>query len=312
MSEVKYYLYKITNRVNGKLYIGVTKDPEYRKRSHFRKGERLVNKACEKYGKDKLTFEIICIGAKDYIYDLEVKAIKLYNSDSTTGHGYNICSGGFKGDAGNKGRKHKYKSDDLPHYVSGFWFPNKRTALSCLGWGTGKFNSRKKSGSLGEECVLQKRFGPQTDVYVSGFWFPSKKVATTCLSMTPAVYERLRVEGILGSTEQPARKSNSTAIRVPNYFKGFWFPDLYIAAKVFNMRPEAIRQRILRGSFEERGGKTENTQTREYLILGKTFKSIEEASIHFNIPPTTVKNRVSRGTPGYGYIHTIKEFQIGT
>lgn len=138
MSEV-HYLYKITNLVNNKLYIGVTKDPAARKKAHFsnRAGinSRLVNKAFTKYGKNNLTFAVICVGSKDYIYDLEIQAIKLYNSDATDGHGYNICSGGLKGDSGNLGRKHQTKKDDVPTFVSGFWFPNKRTALKALGWG---------------------------------------------------------------------------------------------------------------------------------------------------------------------------------
>ncbi len=204
MEEV-HYLYKVTNLINGKLYIGVTKDPKHRKETHFSKGPRLVNRAYKKYGKDALTFEVICVGSKGYIYDLEVEAIKLYNSDATTGHGYNVCSGGFKGDAGNKGRKHHSKSDDIPYYVSGFWFPNKRTAVSSLNWGDGRFNSRRKLGVLGNECVLKSRYGPQSYVYVTGFWFPSKKVATSALGMSSGIFQRRKTRGTLGDILSPEK-----------------------------------------------------------------------------------------------------------
>ena len=260
--EETHYLYKITNLINGKLYIGVTKDPKHRKDSHFSKGQRLVNKAYEKYGKEGLSFEVICAGSKDYIYDLEVKAIKLYNSDASMGHGYNVCSGGFKGDSGNKGRKHKVKSDDTPHYVSGFWFPNRRSALAALNWGEGRFNSRKKLGVLGDECVLQKRHGPQFAVYVAGFWFPSKKVATSKLGMTSNIFQRRKLEGLLGEVTTPPRKSNSTVTLKPCYFKGFWFDSVGTASLVFSMKPEAIRQRVLRGNYEECNSKQKQSVER--------------------------------------------------
>lgn len=301
-----HYLYKITNLVNGKLYIGVTKNPKHRQLSHFSKGERLVNKACEKYGKDNLTFEIICEGSKDYIYDLEVKAIKLYNSDATTGHGYNICSGGIHGNAGNVGREHLTRVDDTPYYVSGFWFPNKRTALKSLGWGVGKFNSRHNSGVLGETEVTPKRQGPQEPVFVSGFWFSSKKQAMSVIPISQNVYENRRVAGTLGDVQQPDRKSNSTALKVPNYYRGFWFPDLTIASEIFKKSPESIRQQILRGVFEENNKVKQKPPSRNYLAEGLEFDSLEEASIALLIPANTIKNRISKGVPNYGYIYSTK------
>lgn len=307
MTDDTHYLYKITNKVNGKLYIGVTKNPKHRQLSHFSKGERLVNKAYKKYGKENLTFEIICVGTKDYIYDLEVKAIKLYNSDATTGHGYNVCSGGVHGDSGNVGREHLTRVDDTAYYVSGFWFPNKRTALKSLGWGSGMFNSRNKAGVLGDTLIQEKRQGPQEPVYVSGFWFTSKKVALVHTSITPNVYEKRRKEGSLGETYYlPERKSNSTALRVPNYYLGFWFPDLIVASEIFNKSPEAIRHQILRGVFEENNKVKQKSPRRNYLAEGLEFKSLEEAAMALLIPATTIKNRISKGVPNYGYIYSTK------
>lgn len=256
MEEI-HYLYKITNLVNGKLYIGVTKDPKHRQECHFSNGDRLVNKAYTKYGKDNLIFEIICVGSKEYIYDLEIKAIELYKSDATTGHGYNICSGGFKGDSGNKGRTHTVKVNDKPHFVSGFWFPNRRTALKALNWGAGKFNSRKSKGILGSTKDTPRKYGKQDPVYVMGFWFPNKKKVMSTLNISLDIFQRRKLEGTLGNIVSPERKSNSTVLLKPCYFKGFWFDSYENASKVFNMKPEAIRQRILRGYYEECNSKQE-------------------------------------------------------
>jgi len=307
LTDDTHYLYKITNKVNGKLYIGVTKNPKHRQLSHFSKGERLVNKAYKKYGKENLTFEIICVSSNDYIYDLEVKAIKLYNTDATTGHGYNICSGGIHGDSGNVGREHLSRVDDTSYYVSGFWFPNKRTALKALSWGEGMFNSRNNAGVLGDTVMPIRRQGPQEPVYVSGFWFPSKKVALAYTSITPNVYEKRRKEGSLGETYYlPERKSNSTALRVPNYYLGFWFPDLIVASEIFNKSPEAIRQQILRGVFEENNKIKQEPPVRNYLVEGLEYKSLDDAARALSTTESAIKSRISRGLPNYGYIYSTR------
>lgn len=308
MQEDIHYLYKITNLINGKLYIGVTKDPKHRKECHFSKAneDRLVNKAVAKYGKENILFEIICIGSKQYIYDLEIEAIKAYNSDANTGHGYNICSGGFKGGAGNLGRKHITKSDDVPYYVSGFWFPNKRTSLRSLNWGVGKFNSRKKKDILGSIVDVTVKNGPQKFTYVSGFWFPSKKFALEYLNITSSVYQTRKVDETLGNVTVAERKSNSTALKVPNYYRGFWFPDLDIASLIFKKTPESIRQQINRGVFEEDIKIKNKKPSRNYVAEGKEFTTLGEASAELGIPLTTIKNRISKGVPNYGRTYSTQ------
>lgn len=256
MQESIYYLYKITNLVNGKLYIGVTDNPKTRMKQHFynknQNKNSIIRKAVNKYGPENFSFEVICVGSREYIYDLEIKAISLYN---TMEDGYNIKPGGV----GGKGHKVKTRADDKPVYVAGFWFPNKRTAISST-------------------------------------------------KMSLNVYEKRRQDGTLGEYPYTVpRKSNSTALAVPNYFKGFWFPDLYIVSKLFNITPESARQRILRGYFEENNKKSKNKIIRKYFVLGESFTSLEEASEFHKIPLTTIKNRISKGIQNYTYTYEIQE-----
>ena len=83
------YIYKITNTVNNKSYIGYTKNPSARWKAHqHRQGSNLVFQAIKKYGIDKFKFEII---AKDTI-DNEQKYIIIYNT--ITPNGYNVTEGG--------------------------------------------------------------------------------------------------------------------------------------------------------------------------------------------------------------------------
>lgn len=193
MTEVvdTFYLYKITNTVNGKLYIGVTKDYNLRFRQHMTKlsTKNLLSKAVKKYGRDKFKCEVICIGSKEYICSLEQKAIELYRSNIIYGTGYNVAEGGYGGSTPRRGKVAKRK-DDTPVYVSGFWFPNKRTALDSLKWTNSKFRYRKSLGILGNVFIENLNSSSRGNaittipIYYRGFWFPGVNIACDVYKMT--------------------------------------------------------------------------------------------------------------------------------
>lgn len=94
------YIYKITNKINGKSYIGKTTDLNKRFTQHFsgRGCTKALNKAIEKYGKDNFTFECLETVIKNTLEELnttlnnrECYFIKEYN---TFGVGYNCTLGG--------------------------------------------------------------------------------------------------------------------------------------------------------------------------------------------------------------------------
>lgn len=197
-----HYLYKIENKVNGKLYIGVTKNLEHRKNCHLRypnyKDEiRLVNLAVEKYGEESFDFSVLCVGDREYIYNLEVKAILAFNSHTTTGHGYNLCVGGKGGKGGKRGPVNK-RVDDKFVYVSGWWFPNKRTSLKTLGWKTGLYNSRERKGMLGIVQLQELKRSDDRFVFVSGFWFPNRRLAMKSLNWGVSKYNHRKRNNQLG------------------------------------------------------------------------------------------------------------------
>ena len=93
------YIYKITNRINKKIYIGVTtqENPNSRwsdHKSHNRQetGCPLLMKAFKKYGEDAFKFEILIICFNEDVFRFENDYIKKYNSLSP--NGYNIAEGG--------------------------------------------------------------------------------------------------------------------------------------------------------------------------------------------------------------------------
>lgn len=87
------YIYKITNKITCKIYIGQAIDPELRFQQHCQKKEKyvsLINQAIQKYGKENFSFEIIGKFA-DY-NEKEKYYIKIYNTISP--NGYNFTEGG--------------------------------------------------------------------------------------------------------------------------------------------------------------------------------------------------------------------------
>jgi len=86
-------IYKITNKINGKVYIGQTKMSIKRRfYNHCQKGAILFS-AINKYGKDNFNIQEICVAFNKKDLDLlETKIINKYKS--ITPNGYNIEGGG--------------------------------------------------------------------------------------------------------------------------------------------------------------------------------------------------------------------------
>lgn len=91
---MRKYIYKITNMINNKCYIGQTKD--YKKRFQQHKTchsdsepNKVLYKAIKKYGVENFTFEVIDEG--ENYNELEKYWIQYYNSYK---HGYNETLGG--------------------------------------------------------------------------------------------------------------------------------------------------------------------------------------------------------------------------
>ncbi len=104
------YLYKITNKVDNKSYIGVTIKHNYndRWRKHinclkYKEGCPLLKNAMKKYGTDQFEFKILIICFDEDVVKYEKEYIKRYNTLSP--NGYNLLNGGQLGD-GFVGYKH--------------------------------------------------------------------------------------------------------------------------------------------------------------------------------------------------------------
>ena len=98
-------IYKITNKVNGKCYIGQSQDIATRFREHRyllrqnKYSNKKIQNAWNKYGEENFTFEIIEECMLDELDEKEMKYIKEYDSHY---NGYNNTDGG----GGIRGWKH--------------------------------------------------------------------------------------------------------------------------------------------------------------------------------------------------------------
>lgn len=88
-------IYKITNHVNNKIYVGQTVQPLYKRwwRHCHSGGKSVIGNAIEKYGKENFSVEVIDhANTLDELNEKEIKWIEYYNCVSP--NGYNIAGGG--------------------------------------------------------------------------------------------------------------------------------------------------------------------------------------------------------------------------
>lgn len=92
-----YYVYKLTNQINGKFYIGKTNNTEIRwsgNGTQYRRSPKLFA-AIQKYGWDNFTKEVLMTASTDeQISELESFFIRVFEAQK---FGYNIADGGSGG-----------------------------------------------------------------------------------------------------------------------------------------------------------------------------------------------------------------------
>lgn len=285
----KFYLYKIVNAINNKAYIGITSNPKLRFKQHLSKNSNCtkLKNAINKHGKENFQLSILCIGPEDYILDLEVKAINLFDSIK---NGYNLVLGNPKSGGAslskevrdlishglnkyysanpgwNLGGKVEYRSDDIHCYVAGFWFPNRRTALTKLNINQKTFYSWKNAGTLGDEIHLAKDSVWYSPHYVSGFWWPTLYLASQTLRVNKeALMKRIRV----GNVEAESNRSK-TRLKENNPMFG-------------------------------RTGKN-HPNSRAIKIFGILYDSISDAVRQTNLTKSVIEKSLKKNKEGFEYV----------
>ncbi len=139
-----HYLYRITNQLNEKVYIGQTVNDKRRWAAHksFAKNPertgQYIHRAMSKYGSENFTFEVIATcRTQDDADETENMLINQYDSRNS-GVGYNLLNGGNRGNW--LGRKHSEKSKD-------------KNRAAHLGKKASEETKQKQSQSMKEKCA---------------------------------------------------------------------------------------------------------------------------------------------------------------
>lgn len=106
-------IYKITNKLSGKCYIGQSNNIERRFKEHQQKGEKSripVDIAIKKYGKDTFTYEVLEECDISQLNERETYYINLYHSNID---GYNCNTGGEQQTAGEQNGRAKLTINDI-------------------------------------------------------------------------------------------------------------------------------------------------------------------------------------------------------
>lgn len=162
------YIYKITNTINNKSYIGVTSEmvAQTRWKGHIRainrgKGCPALGAAIKKYGISVFRFTILIICFDDDIYKFEPEYIKKY--DTIAPNGYNISAGG-RGSKGFTGKTHTAEAKAIIGKKSAERFadPKERKALSeraKASSDSAKISEGMHSSEKWRTAVKEKRVG---------------------------------------------------------------------------------------------------------------------------------------------------------
>lgn len=138
-----HYLYRITNQLNGKVYIGQSSNPEYRWKQHKYDSQRTepvqyIHRAIAKYGIKNFVFDVIAGCKTQEDADCaEDQLIIQYNSRNKE-NGYNLKAGGSHGDHSEE-TKQKIREATLQqiaekgHPARGYeWTEEQRANMSAV------------------------------------------------------------------------------------------------------------------------------------------------------------------------------------
>lgn len=154
---MKIYIYKITNKINGKIYIGKHIDRSKNAADDYMGSGIKIKKAQKKYGIENFTKDILEECTKENVNSREIFWIDKLQS---TNHniGYNIAKGGEGGDTFTHNPKAEILRKQFSERVKGDKNPNfgknhskkrkqqiRKANTNLIYWNNGKINRRSKS-----------------------------------------------------------------------------------------------------------------------------------------------------------------------
>jgi group I intron endonuclease len=154
-------IYKITNTINGKCYIGSAVDLDRREKDHFKASTNPpLRRAMKKYGKDKFTFEVLEECTIREMLSLEQLNIDLHRVVKGWENLYNICEvAGSRLGAKHSEESKRLMSDALKGENHPFYGKQHTDETKQL------MSSQRKGKCAGEKNPMYGRAGEKHPMY---------------------------------------------------------------------------------------------------------------------------------------------------
>jgi len=161
-------IYKVTNKINNKCYIGQTiRSLEQRKHEHSRdikKFNIVFYRSIKKYGWNSFEWKVLekC-DTKEELDEMEFHYIKQYNTFIP--NGYNMTWGGDGGNCGNQFTKLSKKERSKIHFLNLMSENEKEEYLNNLYRGSNHYTKRCMDKKTFNEWLLKNRIGKNNPMY---------------------------------------------------------------------------------------------------------------------------------------------------
>lgn len=179
------YIYRITNIVNNKCYVGITEDFARRQKKHIaelRKNKHhspKLQNAWNYYGENNFEWTVrkVDINKYDDLYDYEIAEIKKYNSYYD---GYNCNSGGRISDW-----KQKVKNEDIIRFLCIQWKYGDGYGKTCediFGWSRGTASAAKRKIRFIDANIAFENMDNKKRTEIAEETFEKYKIKTKALT----------------------------------------------------------------------------------------------------------------------------------
>lgn len=285
-----WFLYTITNEVNGKQYVGIANRPARRWIEHKSgHGSKLIAQAIKKYGLENLKFDVLYEGCEIDIKRLEIDLIRQWGTKAPGG--YNLTDGG----EGTTGWKHSKET-------------RKEMSKSRTGSRNGMYGKKHGKETRDKMSQRAKDRDPSTQVRagvglgltgsanyravavtVNGKRYGCIKEAAEDLKCHPeTLRQRFRAEGLIFNYEPWDSKRRSEAST---------------GKQCSETTKEKLRQKAL-----VRLQSCNHPRSRKVCVNGTEYDSLKEAAQAESINYSTLKYRFQCYTktnswpPGWAYL----------